>query len=174
MHVVASGANIDRNGKLPDTLAALRALPILKVMLNREFTRVRDAGGADFALRQAIEEVLVAGPCLFISGKALSQTGGHGDFRSRFDNSKPELCDYHRNIGALGCIVDGADQVRKAVREEMCAGASQIKIMASGGVASPTDPINYLEFSSDEIEAIVEEANSHQTYVMAHYTPQAR
>lgn len=174
VHVVASDANLDRNSKLPDTLVTLRALPILKEMLNRGFTTVRDAGGADFALQQAIEEGLVVGPRLFISGKALSQTGGHGDFRGRFDNSNPEPCGCHRRIGAIGRIVDGVDQVRKAVREEMRTGASQIKIMASGGVASPTDPINYLEFSNDEIKAIVDEARSHQTYVMAHaYTPAA-
>lgn len=174
VHVVASDANLGPNSKLPDTLAVLRALPILKEILNRGFTTVRDAGGADFALCLAIEEGLIRGPRLFISGKALSQTGGHADFRARLDNSNPEPCDCHRSMGALGRIVDGVDQVRKAVREELRAGASQIKIMASGGVASPTDPIGTLQFSTDEIRAIVEEAQSHQTYVMAHaYTPAA-
>lgn len=174
VHVIASNASLGPNSKLPDTLAVLRALPILKGMLSRGFTTVRDAGGADFALCQAIEEGLVPGPRLFISGKSLSQTGGHADFRGRFDNSKPELCDCHRSMGALGRIVDGVDEVRKAAREELRAGASQIKIMASGGVASPTDPIGNLQYSVDEIKAIVEVANSHQTYVMAHaYTPTA-
>jgi imidazolonepropionase-like amidohydrolase len=109
-----------------------------------------------------------------VAGKALSQTGGHGDFRERFDNSDPDPCGCNRNMGAIGRVVDGVDEMRKAVREEMRAGAHHIKIMASGGVASPTDPIGNLQFSVDEVKAAVEEAESHQTYVMAHaYTPKA-
>ncbi|WP_321793931.1 amidohydrolase family protein [Burkholderia pyrrocinia] len=173
-HVVASVAHLGSNGRLPNTLAVLRAVPILSGMLDRGFTTVRDAGGADYALSRAIEEGVIAGPRLFVAGKALSQTGGHGDFRERFDNSDPDPCGCHRNLGAIGRIVDGIDEVRKAVREEMRAGAHHIKIMASGGVASPTDPIGNLQFSVDEVKAIVEEATSHQTYVMAHaYTGKA-
>ena len=173
-HVIASVAHLGNNGRLPNTFAVLRAVPILQGMLNRGFTTVRDAGGADYALSKAIEEGVIAGPRLFVAGKALSQTGGHGDFRERFDNSDPDPCGCNRNLGAIGRIVDGVDDVRKAVREEMRAGAHHIKIMASGGVASPTDPIGNLQFSVDEIKAIVEEAQSHQTYVMAHaYTAKA-
>lgn len=173
-HVIASVAHLGSNGRLPNTFAVLRAVPILSGMLNRGFTTVRDAGGADYALSRAIEEGVIAGPRLFVAGKALSQTGGHGDFRERFDNSDPDPCGCHRNLGAIGRIVDGVDDVRKAVREEMRAGAHHIKIMASGGVASPTDPIGNLQFSVDEVKAIVEEAASHQTYVMAHaYTGKA-
>jgi len=173
-HVIASVAHLGNNGRLPNTFAVLRAVPILSGMLDRGFTTVRDAGGADYALSRAIEEGVIAGPRLFVAGKALSQTGGHGDFRERFDNSDPDPCGCHRNLGAIGRIVDGVDEVRKAVREEMRAGAHHIKIMASGGVASPTDPIGNLQFSVDEVKAIVEEAASHQTYVMAHaYTGKA-
>lgn len=173
-HVVASVANLGNNGRLPNTLAVLRAVPILSGMLNRGFTTVRDAGGADYALSRAIDEGVIVGPRLFVAGKALSQTGGHGDFRERFDNSDPDPCGCYRNLGAIGRIVDGVDEVRKAVREEMRAGAHHIKIMASGGVASPTDPIGNLQFSVDEVKAIVEETASHQTYVMAHaYTGKA-
>jgi imidazolonepropionase-like amidohydrolase len=173
-HVIASVAHLGNNGRLPNTFAVLRAVPILSGMLNRGFTTVRDAGGADYALSRAIEEGVIAGPRLFVAGKALSQTGGHGDFRERFDNSDPDPCGCHRNLGALGRIVDGVDEVRKAVREEMRSGAHHIKIMASGGVASPTDPIGNLQFSIDEVKAVVEEAASHQTYVMAHaYTGKA-
>ncbi|CAN7719088.1 amidohydrolase family protein [Variovorax sp. LjRoot175] len=173
-HVIASVANLGLNGRLPNTFALLRAVPILAGMLRRGFTTVRDAGGADYAMSKAIEEGVIAGPRLFVAGKALSQTGGHGDFRDRFDNSDPDPCGCNRNLGAIGRIVDGVDEVRKAVREEMRAGAHQIKIMASGGVASPTDPIGNLQFSVDEVRAIVEEAASHQTYVMAHaYTGKA-
>src|SRR5258708_1350855 len=173
-HVIASVAHLGNNGRLPNTFAVLRAVPILSAMLNRGFATVRDAGGADYALSRAIEEGVIAGPRLFVAGKALSQTGGHGDFRERFDNSDPDPCGCHRNLGAIGRIVDGVDEMRKAVREEMRAGAHHIKIMASGGVASPTDPIGNLQFSVDEVKAVVEEAASHQTYVMAHaYTGKA-
>ena len=173
-HVIASVANLGINARLPNTFAVLRAVPILAGMLRRGFTTVRDAGGADYALVRAIEEGVIVGPRLFIAGKALSQTGGHGDFRERFDNSDPDPCGCSRNLGAIGRIVDGVDNVRKAVREEMRAGANHIKIMASGGVASPTDPIGNLQYSVDEVKAIVEEAASHQTYVMAHaYTGKA-
>ena len=174
VHVVASVPHLGVNGRLPNTLAVLRAVPILGGMLGRGFTTVRDAGGADYALSRAIEEGTIAGPRLFVSGKALSQTGGHGDFRERFDQSDPDPCGCYRNFGAISRVVDGVDAVRKAVREEMRAGAHQIKMMASGGVASPTDPIGNLQFSVDEVKAIVEEATSHQTYVMAHaYTGKA-
>lgn len=174
VHVIASVASLGMNGRLPNALAILRAVPILQGMLHRGFTSVRDAGGADYALSCAIQDGTIEGPRLFISGKALSQTGGHADFRDRFDFSDPDPCGCNRNAGAIGRVVDGVDAIRKAVREEMRAGANQIKIMASGGVASPTDPIGNLQFSIDEIKAVVEEAASHQTYVMAHaYTPAA-
>jgi imidazolonepropionase-like amidohydrolase len=174
VHVIASMANLGTNARMPAAFATLRAVPILAAMLRRGFTTVRDAGGADYALRRAVEDGLIDGPRMFIAGKALSQTGGHGDFRERFDGSDPDPCPCHRNLGAIARVVDGVDAVRKAVREEIRAGATHVKIMASGGVASPTDPIGNLQYSRDEILAIVEEAASHQTYVMAHaYTGQA-
>lgn len=146
VHVIASVAHLGNNGRLPNTFAVLRAVPILRGMLNRGFTTVRDAGGADYALACAVEQGVIAGPRLFIAGKALSQTGGHGDFRERFDHSDPDPCGCSRNLGAIGRIADGVDEVRKAVREEMRGGANHIKIMASGGVASPTDPIGNLQY----------------------------
>lgn len=174
VHVMASLANLGENGRLPNSLAVLRAVPILRGMLRRGFTTVRDAGGADHALAQAVEAGLLAGPRLFVSGRALSQTGGHGDFRARHDDGHDEGCPCLRHLGSIARIVDGVDAVRKAVREEMRAGADQIKIMASGGVTSPTDPIDNVQFSIDEIRAAVETAESHQTYVMAHaYTARA-
>jgi imidazolonepropionase-like amidohydrolase len=172
VHVMVSLANIGANFALPDAQAVLRALPILKGMLYRGFTTVRDAGGADFALAQALEQGLALGPRLFVSGRALSQTGGHGDIRGRFDAAEPCAC--ARRAGHLSRIVDGVDAARKAVREEIKAGAHQIKIMASGGVASPTDPIAAVQYSADEIAAIVDEAERAGTYVMAHaYTARA-
>jgi len=172
VHVIASLVNIGANAALPNAIATLQAVPILKGMLMRGFTTVRDAGGADFALAEAVERGLVEGPRLFVSGRALSQTGGHGDFRGRHNEAEPCACS--RTVGNLARIVDGVDAVRKAVREEIKAGAHQIKIMASGGVASPTDPIHFLGYSRGEIAAIAEEAAHADTYVMAHaYTARA-
>lgn len=172
VHVVAAMLDLKQNAALPSTFAALKTVPILKAMLERGFTTVRDAGGADHGLALAVEAGIVPGPRLFVAGRALSQTGGHGDMRGRFDETEP--CGCCRRVGALARVVDGVDAVRKAVREEIKAGAHQIKVMTSGGVASPTDPIDYLGYSLDELRAIVEEARNARTYVMAHaYTPAA-
>jgi imidazolonepropionase-like amidohydrolase len=173
VHVMASMANLGGNAKLPNAFALFRAVPILRGMIERGFTSVRDAGGADYALAQAIETGLAEGPRLFTSGKALSQTGGHADFRARLDHS-PDNCPCSQYYGAIGRIVDGVDDLRRAIRQEIRQGATQIKIMASGGVSSPNDPIGNLQFSPEEISAAVAEARQHQTYVMAHaYTAQA-
>ena len=172
VHVLASMLNAGRLARLPNVPTVLRAVPILRGMLMRGFTTVRDAAGADWSLAEAVRTGLVEGPRLFPSGRALSQTGGHGDFRERSDVIEP--CPCTPKVGALGRVVDGVDAVRRAVREEIQIGATQIKIMASGGVASPTDPIHYLGFSEDEIRAAVEEAANADTYVLAHaYTPRA-
>ena len=172
VHVLASNANLGVNACMPAVLTAIRALPILEAMLARGFTTVRDAGGADWALAQAISIGLVSGPRIFPSGKALSQTGGHGDFRDRSDQLEPCSCAFR--VGAIARVVDGVDAVRLAAREEIQKGATQIKIMASGGVASPVDPIANTQYSEDEIRAIVAEAEAAQTYVMAHaYTGRA-
>ncbi len=121
---------------------------------------------------QAVETGLIPGPRIFPSGKALSQTGGHGDFRPRGDVLEPCSCCFR--TGAIARVVDGVEGVRLAVREEIQKGATQIKIMASGGVASPTDPIANTQYSEDEIRAIVDEAEAANTYVMAHaYTGRA-
>jgi imidazolonepropionase-like amidohydrolase len=115
---------------------------------------------------------MVEGPRIFASGRALSQTGGHGDGRPRSDVIEP--CGCSSRVGALARVVDGVDNVRLAVREEIMKGVNQIKIMASGGVASPNDPIHYLGYSEAEIRAIVDEAEHAGTYVMAHaYTSKA-
>lgn len=172
VHVLASLANLGINAVQPNVLVAFRAMPIMRGMLERGFTTVRDAGGADWGLSQAVATGLIPGPRIFPSGKALSQTGGHGDFRPRSDTLEPCSCAFR--AGAIARVVDGVDAVRLAVREEIQKGATQIKIMASGGVASPTDPIGNTQYSEDEIRAIVAEAEAAQTYVMAHaYTGRA-
>jgi len=166
VHVVASMLNIGLNAQLPDAMAVLRSLPIMKGMLARGFTTVRDLGGAPWALAQAIEQGLAEGPRLIVCGKALSKTGGHGDARTRYDTYDPNR--WRNNFGALGRIADGVDEVRVACRQELRQGAQFIKIMANGGVASPTDPIHFLGFAREEIAAAVEEANNAGTYVSAH------
>lgn len=172
VHVVAGVADLGLNARLPDSLVTARAFVIMREMLLRGFTTVRDVGGADFGLKQATEEGHFPTPRLVISGKALSQTGGHADFRGRYDD-RAAVTDRHR-LGALGRICDGECEVRRAAREEIKGGADFIKIMANGGCASPTDPIHFLGFSVGELEAIVEEAAMAGTYVSAHvYTKEA-
>jgi imidazolonepropionase-like amidohydrolase len=175
VHAIAVELNLAHQVQLPNVMVTLGATRMLRGMLRRGFTTVRDAGGAGHPFKQAIDAGLAEGPRLFVSGRALSQTGGHGDMRARSDflaNNPPCACCVR--VGALARVADGVDAVRKAAREELLMGADQIKIMASGGVASPTDPVGAFGYSEDEIRAIVEEAHGRQTYVMAHaYTPAA-
>jgi imidazolonepropionase-like amidohydrolase len=172
VHVVASMMNLGACAQLPDALAVLRSLPIMKGMLDRGFTTVRDAGGAPYALAQAVEQGLAVGPRLIVCGKALSKTGGHVDFRARHDATDPHRLE--TRFAALGRVADGEDEVRRACRQELRQGAAFIKIMANGGVASPTDPIAWQGYSECEMRAAVEEAADAQTYVAAHlYTAEA-
>ncbi|WP_108659971.1 metal-dependent hydrolase family protein [Acuticoccus kandeliae] len=143
---------------------AIRAMPILEGMLMRGFTTVRDAGGADFGIARAVAEGLIPGPRILYSGKALSQSGGHGDMRGVGET----VHDGHYYVPSLGRVVDGVDAVRAAARDELRRGATQVKLMVGGGIASYTDPIHFIQFSRDEIRAAVEEAEHAHTYVMAH------
>jgi imidazolonepropionase-like amidohydrolase len=172
VHAIAVDAQLARLGEQPMTLVALQAGKLLEGMLQRGFTTVRDAGGADGGLAEAIEQGLVRGPRLFPSGQALSQTGGHGDLRPRTRSVVScACCEYG---AGLARIADGVDECRRAARDELRKGATQLKIMASGGVASPYDPIWNLQYSDEEMRAIVEEARAWHTYVLAHaYTPEA-
>lgn len=172
VHVTAAVTSLAASALLPDSYVALKTRAIMHGMLRRGFTTVRDLGGADYGLVRAVEEDLIEGPRLVICGKALSQTGGHGDFRGRYDERHGSYFD--RRLGSIARICDGVDAVRAACREEIKAGASFIKIMANGGVASPTDPVGFLGFSRAELDAAVEEARGAQTYVAAHlYTDEA-
>jgi imidazolonepropionase-like amidohydrolase len=137
VHVIAT--DLGANAELPSSLVALRAARIMHGMLLRGFTTVRDLGGADFGLVTAIEEGLIPAPRLVICGKALSQTGGHTDYRGRYHAR--DVGHYATQLGAMGRVCDGVDAVRRVAREEIKAGADFIKIMANGGVSSPTDPI---------------------------------
>lgn len=172
VHVVAGVVNVGHNMLLPEATVAFMAARIMRGMLDRGFTTVRDVGGATYALVEAVDTGLIEGPRLMISGKALSQTGGHADARTRYDRRDP--ASFQHGLGSMGRICDGVADVRKAAREEIKQGAHLIKIMANGGVASPNDPIHFLGFSREEIIAVVEEASNAGTYVSAHlYTDDA-
>lgn len=172
VHPFLADANLARLSEVPPTLMGVRAGRILEAMLQRGFTTVRDAAGADWGIKRAVEDGLIAGPRLFIAGRALSQTGGHGDFRSRTDDR--DVCHCQHALAFTSRIADGIDDVRRAVREELRRGADQIKIMVSGGVSSPHDPLDKNQYSPSEIAVIVEEAQRRGTYVMAHaYTADA-
>ena len=150
---------------MPASLLYQLARRSLEGALSRGFTTVRDAGGADLGLAMAVERGLIAGPRIFFSGRGLSQTGGHGDMRSQ---TRFEPCGCAAYHGPVTQVADGVDAVRKAAREELRKGATQIKMMVSGGVLSPTDPLWMDQYSDEEIRVGVEEAATRRTYVMAH------
>lgn len=170
VHVTAATPNFPLLNTWSPTYVTARAGRILEDMLMRGFTTVRDAGGADHGLARAVEEGWLRGPRILFAGKALSQTGGHGDMRAPGQQTfEGCFC-----CAGLGRICDGVSEVRRAARDEIRKGATQIKIMASGGVSSPTDRIDSTQFSLDEIRAVVEEADAANIYVMAHaYTARA-
>ena len=135
----------------------------------RGFTTVRDAGGPSFGLKRAIDNGVVPGPRIFPSGAFISQSGGHGDFRGL--NETPRgICGVHNHTELIGATVlaDGVDEVLRGAREQLMHGASQIKMMAGGGVSSPYDPIDVSEYTVDELRAGVECAENFGTYVMVH------
>jgi imidazolonepropionase-like amidohydrolase len=174
-HIHAYCPEVDpaRGDRLPMTLVAHRARRMLEDSAQRGFTSVRDCGGGDHGLYQALERGWIKGPRLFYCGRALSQTGGHGDGRMRFESC---ACGHAHEAGYEGHLsrtVDGPENLRLAAREELRRGASFIKIMGSGGVASPSDPIHLAQYSADEIRAVVDEAERHEVYVTAHVHPDA-
>jgi imidazolonepropionase-like amidohydrolase len=156
----------------PYSLRALEAKPILEQMLLRGFTTVRDAGGADRGLAMAVENGLINGPRIYYSGRVISQTGGHGDVAAR--SQETPICACGAMTSFFSHVVDGPDAVRAAVRKELKNGATQIKFMASGGVASASDPLLSLQFSAEELAAGCGAASDWGSYSMAHaYSPDA-
>ncbi len=172
VHVILSEVNIRFLEAVPLTLMTARAARLMLAMLNRGFTTVRDTGGADWGIRSAVEQGDIPGPRLFIAGAAIGPTGGHSDARRRTDfGLRCHCCDAMR-FGMRQS--DGVSEVLKSVREQMRQGADHIKIMMSGGVASPYDPLDSLQFSPAEIAAAVQEAHAFGRYVCAHaYSPEA-
>ncbi|MBN9487926.1 MAG: amidohydrolase family protein [Alphaproteobacteria bacterium] len=172
VHVFLSEVNIRNLENVPLTLMTARAADLMKGMIDRGFTTVRDTGGADWGIKTAVESGLIAGPRLFISGRAIGPTGGHSDSRRRTDIGAP--CGCCNAMVYCMAVADGPDEVRRLTREQMRQGADQVKIMCSGGVASPYDPLDSLQFSEAEIAAATDEAKNFGRYVLAHaYTPEA-
>lgn len=173
VHVVAASHDLLAQAMQPVSLVAAQSSHIMAAMLRRGFTTVRDAAGADAGLQEAVDRGLFEGPRLFIAGQPISQTGGHADMRPKGVRSREMFCSC-AGLGLIGAIADGVGEVRRAVREQVRTGANQIKIMAGGGVASPTDPIDGTQFSMEELRAAVEEAEAANLYAMAHaYSPRA-
>jgi len=171
VHVVAESLDLWSNMTAPSSLAGLRSARVMEEMLQRGFTTIRDLGGADHGLVRGVEEGLIDGPRIVICGKGLTTTGGHADLRKRTDDRPGMMSD---RLGSMGLIADGVDEVRSACRKLIKEGASFIKVMANGGVSSPNDPIHSIQYSRDEIAAMVEEAENAGLYVSAHvYTDRA-
>lgn len=152
----------------------LAAAGTARTMLMRGFTSLRDLGGPSFGLKQAIDSGLTPGPRIWPSGAMVSQTSGHGDFRLPNEvPAVPGAIAYADRLGVTA-IADGVPLVQQRVREQLRAGASQIKMMAGGGVSSKFDPLDVTQYSLEELKAGVEAAADWGTYVTVHaYTPRA-
>jgi imidazolonepropionase-like amidohydrolase len=177
VHIVMSASTLPDllNPQISEATLQSRAAEEAKQMLLRGFTTVRDLGGPVFELKKSIDRGKAIGPRIYPSGAMISQTSGHGDFRElnerprRFGGSlsRPEL------LGA-SILADGRDEVLTATRENLRLGASQIKVMAGGGVASNYDPLDVTQYTLDELTAAVQAAEDWGTYVTVHaYTPRS-
>ena len=171
LHAYCSDVSMQKIESVGEPYRTAHAIRMLGHALDCGFTTVRDIGGGDYSLAKAIADGLVRAPRFFYAGKILSMTGGHGDFRPLEQKSHHhELCSC--GIVNWGCrVADGVDACVQAARDELRQGAHCIKIMGSGGVASPTDPIWMNQYREDEIRAIVNECVERRTYVAAHCHP---
>ena len=167
VHIGAVDVNIlDQHREHPSNLVALMMARLLEDTLQQGFTTVRDAGGTDWSFKAAVERGIVEGPRLLVSDRPLSQTGGHGDWRRMSETQSPEI--FCPTAGMRAVVCDGADEVRRAAREQLRLGADQIKVMASGGAMSPADELAATQYAREELRAAVEVAEAARTYVMAH------
>ena len=156
-----------KNIAYPAAEIAIASANYLRHCLMDGYTTIREAGGADHATARLLAEGHIIGPRLFYSGKALTQTGGGADFRTPDEEIDP--CGHVGPFSNMSVIADGTDEVRKAAREELRKGATQIKLFASGGVVFPAEGhATRYEFAEEELSAVVEEAQARGTYVMAH------
>lgn len=171
VHIWAADMDVVKLSRMPTEYYALFAANFLQSSLDRGFTTLRDAGGTDGGFAMAIQKGWIKSPRFYHSGRYISQTGGHGDFRAGHEQCFSDCMCCPPRHERFTAIADGPDAVRKAVREEFRRGARAIKIMASGGVASPTDPLDKLQFTDEEIAAAVDEASRRGSYVFAHCHP---
>jgi imidazolonepropionase-like amidohydrolase len=156
-----------KNIAYPAAEIAIASANYLRNCLMDGYTTIREAGGADHATARLLTEGHIVGPRLYYSGKALTQTGGGADFRTPDEEIDP--CGHVGPFSNMSVIADGVDAVRRAAREELRRGATQIKLFASGGVVFPAEGhATRYEFSREELAAAVEEAQARGTYVMAH------
>ncbi|MEL7157772.1 MAG: amidohydrolase family protein [Actinomycetota bacterium] len=167
--------NFARLARLSLTELSIAMAQCSEAMLRRGFTTVRDTGGAIAGLVAAVEGGMTPGPRIARAGRILSQTGGHGDFRAAGAVEVPWCgCQIHTDHHGNAHIADGPDACRKAARHELREGSDFIKIMSSGGVASPADPFDAVQYTPDEIRAITTETDHRNTYTTSHaYTPEA-
>lgn len=178
LHIISvhlKNANDTLRHMQPSLMNAYAAIKLKRILM-RGFTSARDLCGADRGHREALELGLLTGPRLSVCGRALSQTGGHSDRRTRVDYADPMGFDHIATAygGGSGRIADGVDEVRRAARDEIRLGVDFLKVMASGGVGSISDPIHFLQYSMEELRALVDEAERADTYVAAHtYTAAA-
>jgi imidazolonepropionase-like amidohydrolase len=176
IHAFASDVAVGRIEAAGEAYRSAHAVRMLGHALHAGFTTVRDVGGGNWSLHQALADGLIEGPRYLYAGKALSMTGGHGDMREA--GEAPRYAPVCACAGAplansFAVVADGIDGVLRATREELRQGAHCIKIMGSGGVASPTDPIWMNQYREDEIRAIVNECAERRSYVSAHCHPAA-
>ena len=147
VHIFLSEVNLTALQDVPLTLLAARGIASLRDMLMRGFTTVRDVGGADHGIKTATETGIVDSPRLFIAGKAISQTGGHADFRHKTQGAFESSCS--SAVSYTARLADGVSDVIRAVRDELRKGADHVKIMVSGGVASQSDPLESVQYRAD-------------------------
>jgi imidazolonepropionase-like amidohydrolase len=168
IHIGAVESNLsEQQRRFFPSMLVIKALKIMEETLDQGFTTARDAGGADPGFREAVTQGLVPGPRLFVPGRMLSQTGGHGDLRLPTEAGAPT----EHIAGFATRICDGVDEVRRAAREQLRQGVDHIKVMASGGAGTPSDEAESSQYSLEELRAIVFEAESVGKYVMAHIYP---
>jgi imidazolonepropionase-like amidohydrolase len=174
VHAFASDLAVQKIEALGAAYRTAHAVRMLEHALRCGFTTVRDIGGGNYSLHRALADRLFAGPRFFYAGRILSMTGGHGDLRQLEERPRYDAacgCAGGMLANCFAVLADGVPEVLKAVREELRQGAHCIKIMGSGGVASPTDPIWMNQYREDEIRAIVGECSERRTYVAAHCHP---
>jgi imidazolonepropionase-like amidohydrolase len=171
MHAYASDVNVQRIEASGAPYRTAHAVRMLGHALDCGFTTLRDVGGGDHSLSKAIADGLIRAPRYFYAGKALSMTGGHGDLRPIEEAPRYHSMCSCGIFNSFAKIADGVDECTRATREELRQGAHCIKIMGSGGVASPTDPLWMNQYTEAEIRAIVQECTERRTYVAAHCHP---